>query len=169
MRRIIADGGMPRVVELDPPICTPGRVVVETEVSTVSTGTETAILNRSADPSAPDLEYPGEPPYQRPPIRRWMSHSPEPTAPLPAGLSLGYSLSGRVVEVGDDVPDIRVGDLVACAGSQDAHHAEIVSVSRSLVAPVPDGVQPDEAAFVTLGGVRSRPSDVPTANSESLS
>lgn len=126
---------------------------MRTRFSTVSAGTESSILARSAVPDAPDMEYPGEPPYRRPPIRRWMRDSPTPTPPLPGRFSLGYSLVGDVVEVGDDVTDLAVGDLVACAGSQDAHHAEMVSVNRSLTAPVPAGVAPADAAFVTLGGV----------------
>jgi threonine dehydrogenase-like Zn-dependent dehydrogenase len=153
MRRIVAEGGRPTLIDLDPPICTPGRVVVETIASTVSAGTEASILRRSADPAAPDVEYPGEPPYQRPNIRTWMRDTPLPTPPLRGRFSLGYSLAGRVVEVGTDVTDIAVGDLVACAGSQDAHHAEIVAVTRSLITRVPDGVTPETAAFVTPGGV----------------
>jgi threonine dehydrogenase-like Zn-dependent dehydrogenase len=153
MRRIVAELGHPTVIEVDAPQCTPGRVLVETLASTVSAGTETSILRRSADPTAPDSEYPGEPPYLRPNIRTWMRNSPEPTPPLPGRLSLGYSLAGRVVEVGSDVADLGVGDLVACAGSQDAHHAEVVAVTRSLTTRVPVGVTPETAAFVTPGCV----------------
>jgi threonine dehydrogenase-like Zn-dependent dehydrogenase len=149
----VAEAGQPSLIELDPPTCTPGRVLVETIVSTVSAGTESAVIARSAQPGAPDIEYPGEPPYRRQPIRRWMIDSPEPTPPLPGRYSLGYSLAGQVLEVGEDVPDVAVGDLVACAGSQDAHHAEVVAVSRSLLAPIPHGLEPSSAAFVTLGGV----------------
>jgi threonine dehydrogenase-like Zn-dependent dehydrogenase len=153
MRRIVAEDGQPKVIDFDPPECMPGKVLVKTQVSTVSAGTESAVIARSAENGAVDVEYPGKPPYERPAIRQWMAYSPEPTPPIPGRFSLGYSLAGRVIEVGSDVPDISVGDLVACAGSQDAHHAEIVAVSRSLVTPVPAGVQPRSAAFVTLGGV----------------
>jgi threonine dehydrogenase-like Zn-dependent dehydrogenase len=66
---------------------------------------------------------------------------------------LGYSLAGRVLEVGSDVPDIAVGDLVACAGSQDAHHADIVAVTRSLTCRLPEGLDTNDAAFVAPGGV----------------
>lgn len=153
MRRLVAENGQPTIIELDPPACGPGRVLVRTRFSTVSAGTESSILARSAVPDAPDTEYPGEPPYRRPPIRRWMRDSPDPTPPLPGRFSLGYSLVGDVIEVGADVTDIAAGDVVACAGSQDAHHAEVVSVSRSLTTPVPDGVSAEHAAFVTPGGV----------------
>ena len=49
--------------------------------------------------------------------------------------SLGYGLSGTVLEVAGDVRDIAPGDAVACAGSQCAFHAEQVAVPRSLAAP----------------------------------
>ena len=153
MRRIVAERGHPALVDLTPPECMPGRVLVETMYSTVSPGTEISILRRSADAAARDVEYPGEPPYQRPNIRRWMRDAPEPTPPLPGRFSLGYSLAGRVIEVGSDVPDLAVGDLVACAGSQDAHHAEIVAVTRSLTTPVPTNAPAEDAAFVTPGAV----------------
>jgi threonine dehydrogenase-like Zn-dependent dehydrogenase len=153
MRRIVAERGRPSVIHLDPPVCTPGRVLVRTMVSTVSAGTESAILARSAQPRALDVEYPGEPPYRRAEIRRWMRSSPEPTPPLPGQFSLGYSLVGEVTEVGSDVLDIDVGDVVACAGSQDAHHAEFVAVTRSLTTPVPRGIDAQAAAFVAPGGV----------------
>src|SRR6201988_2603925 len=35
---------------------------------------------------------------------------------------LGYSLCGEVVEVGEGIHDVAVGDLVACAGDEHALH-----------------------------------------------
>ena len=51
---------------------------------------------------------------------------------------IGYSLAGTVIAVGEGIDDLAVGDRVACAGAQSAHHAEIVCVPRNLAAPVPD-------------------------------
>jgi len=51
------------------------------------------------------------------------------------------------------VVDLRPGDLVAASGSQCAHHAEVVSVPRNLVARVPGDVELRDAALVTLGSV----------------
>ena len=162
MRRIVAENGRPTLIQIDAPACTPGRILVETMVSTVSAGTETAVIRRSAEPEAPDVEYPGEPPYVRPQIRRWMRNAPEPTPSLPGRFSLGYSLAGRVLEVGSDGPDIAVGDLVACAGSQDAHHADIVAVTRSLTCRLPEGLDTNDAAFVAAE-VRDRDRNMPLA------
>lgn len=66
---------------------------------------------------------------------------------------IGYSLTGRVLNVGDGIGDLRVGDRVACAGAQHAHHAEIVRVPRNLCVPVPEGVDDAAAATVTLGAI----------------
>lgn len=64
---------------------------------------------------------------------------------------LGYSAAGRVLAVATDVPGIAVGDLVACSGAGHANHAEVNFIPKHLLAPVPDGVSADQAAFGTLG------------------
>jgi predicted dehydrogenase/threonine dehydrogenase-like Zn-dependent dehydrogenase len=66
---------------------------------------------------------------------------------------LGYSLVGKVVGVGREINEVSVGDRVACAGLGHANHAEYVSVPRNLFVPVPDGVENEEAAYVTLGAI----------------
>lgn len=69
--------------------------------------------------------------------------------------ALGYSSAGTVVEVGEGVSDIAVGDRVACAGAGYAVHAEVACVPRLLIAKIPDGmpVSFEEAAFTTVGAV----------------
>lgn len=66
---------------------------------------------------------------------------------------IGYSASGFVIAVGEGVEDIAVGARVACAGSQAAHHAEIISVPRNLVVEVPKSVELKDASTVTLGAI----------------
>lgn len=68
-------------------------------------------------------------------------------------IALGYSSCGCILEVGPEVEGLRPGDLVACAGQDFASHAEIVAVPRTLVALVPEGVPPEQAAFATLGAI----------------
>ena len=65
----------------------------------------------------------------------------------------GYSASGIVVALGSDVRDIAIGDRVACAGAQYAHHAEYIRVARNLCALIPDGVDFESASTVTLGAI----------------
>ena len=66
---------------------------------------------------------------------------------------LGYSLCGVVERVGAGVDDVKVGDLVACAGNEHALHAELNWVPKNLYVPVPDGLAPRHAAFGTVGSI----------------
>lgn len=72
---------------------------------------------------------------------------------LDSDSAMGYSSAGVVIEVASDVAEFRVGDLVACAGGGYASHAEIVAVPKRLVAKIPSGVSPKEAAYSTLGAI----------------
>ena len=68
--------------------------------------------------------------------------------------ALGYSCAGTVVEVGEGVSDIRVGDRVACGGAGFAVHAEFACVPRMLVAVIASSaVDFESAAFTTVGAV----------------
>ncbi|GAA4406119.1 bi-domain-containing oxidoreductase [Nibrella viscosa] len=64
-------------------------------------------------------------------------------------LPLGYCNMGEVLAVGEGITDLAIGDRVASNGP----HAEVVSVPRSLVVRVPDGVSDDEAAFTVIGAI----------------
>jgi predicted dehydrogenase len=66
---------------------------------------------------------------------------------------LGYSLCGVVTEVGKGAEEFKVGQLVACAGNEQALHAEYNFVPVNLCAPVPDGVAPEHAAFATVAAI----------------
>jgi predicted dehydrogenase/threonine dehydrogenase-like Zn-dependent dehydrogenase len=66
---------------------------------------------------------------------------------------LGYSLSGFVVDVGDDVDEFHVGQRVAAAGAEFANHGEYNFVPRNLVVPIADDVALDQAAFGTIGAI----------------
>jgi len=72
---------------------------------------------------------------------------------LDTQLPLGYSSAGFVAAVANDVPGLRPGDRVACAGAGYASHAEVVFVPRNLVAKIPEGVALEDAAYATLGAI----------------
>ena len=67
--------------------------------------------------------------------------------------ALGYSCAGVVLEAGAKASGFRAGDRVACAGQNYASHAEIVYVPKNLCVHIPDGVEFEDAAFVTLGAI----------------
>ncbi len=153
MKRVYARGGVAIVRDVPEPEIRKGEVLIKTAYSAISVGTEMWLIEGSADPTFTNHEYPPDPPRwpkTRSPIGR---NYPLPRPPDPEAISLGYSLSGRVVDVHDQVTDLRAGDAVAASGSQCAHHAGVVAVPRSLVARVPAGLPLRDAALVTLGSV----------------
>ena len=51
------------------------------------------------------------------------------------------------------LPGHAAGERVACAGAGLANHAEINAVPKNLTVPIPDGVDDEDASFVTLGAI----------------
>ena len=73
---------------------------------------------------------------------------------------LGYSLAGKVIQVGEGVEGFKVGDMVACGGGELATHAEINWIPVNLCVKIPElqgqpGVllSPQEASFATVGSI----------------
>lgn len=64
-------------------------------------------------------------------------------------LPLGYCNVGRVVGVGENVSEFKIGDRVASNGS----HAEYVNIPKNLVTHIPDNVSDEEAAFTVVGAI----------------
>jgi threonine dehydrogenase-like Zn-dependent dehydrogenase len=154
MKRVFAVDGKPVVLEVPEPTLRRNEVLVAPIFSAISVGTETGII-RGSDPATPETDVFKAVGPPRPKLRsagvRWDGDRPRPEGP--GRHHLGYGLAGRVLAVDDSVTDISVGDLVACSGDQAAHHAERVAVPRNLLAKVPEGVRPEQAAFVTLGTI----------------
>jgi len=156
MKQVIFRKGNVIVEEVPAPKCGANNVLVETLYSLISSGTEMSSLTFSSQPlPLKVLKYPTK---LAKGLRLVKEHGifeayKIVTGMLEAGVTPGYSLCGRVIEIGKNITDIKVGDLVACAGANIASHAEIVNVPRNLVAKVPDGVKPEEAASTTLGAI----------------
>lgn len=65
---------------------------------------------------------------------------------------LGYSCSGEVIAVANDITEFAVGDFVACGGNT-ANHSEIVVVPKNLCVKINDKEQLKPAAFTTIGAI----------------
>jgi predicted dehydrogenase/threonine dehydrogenase-like Zn-dependent dehydrogenase len=65
---------------------------------------------------------------------------------------LGYSCVGEILEVGDDVSNFIVGDIVACGGLT-ASHSEVVSVPVNLCVKLAPGADLQQAVYNTLGSI----------------
>ena len=145
-----------RLAEVPAPALKRGGVLVRTEASVISSGTERHIMDFARK------NYLGKararPDLVRQVLQKAASDGIASTyqavmSRLDVESALGYSCSGRVIEVDSEVTDLRVGEAVACAGMGYASHAEINFVPRNLVARVPEALEPDQAAYATVGSI----------------
>ena len=144
------------LLEVPTPACRPGGVLVRTQFSLVSTGTEMMKIAESR------LSLLGKARARPDQVRKVVQSVAQQgllatyrkvNDRLDSYTPLGYSLCGEVVEVGAGVDELRVGQRVACAGNLYALHAEYNWVPRNLCVPVPDQVAGEHAAFTTVGAI----------------
>ena len=77
---------------------------------------------------------------------------PAPQMPFTPGMEG----AGEVVEVGDGVTDLKVGDRVAYAAAPPGAYAEVRNIEATKVVKVPEGVSDDTAAAMMLKGMTAR-------------
>ena len=128
------------VLDVPAPTCRPGGVLVRSLFSLISTGTEMMKVNEASMSmvgmarARPDqvrkvldqVQQQGVVTTYKKVMNKLDSYTP-----------LGYSLCGVVTEVGKGAEEFKVGQLVACAGNEQALHAEYNFVPVNLCAAVP--------------------------------
>ena len=157
MKQVCLTNAQISVMDVPPPTCAPGGILVRTSHSLISTGTEISTTGGGGGESL-IVKAIRNPHLVRKVFERMGTAGVRQTVDLvrsrvQSSLALGYSSAGEVVEVGSDVTEFRVGDRVACAGAGYANHAEYNFVPLNLAAKVPDGVPLADAAFATLGAI----------------
>jgi predicted dehydrogenase len=144
------------VLDAPAPVCRPGGVLVRSLFSLISAGTELMKVSEASMSmvgmarARPDqvrkvvdqVQQQGLVTTYKKVLNKLDSYTP-----------LGYSLCGVVTEVGRGAEEFRVGQLVACAGNDQALHAEYNWVPVNLCAAVPPGVLPEHAAFATVASI----------------
>ena len=144
------------VLDVPAPVWRPGGVLVRSLFSLISTGTEMMKVNEASMSmvgmarARPDqvrkvldqVQQQGLATTYKKVMNKLDSYTP-----------LGYSLCGVVTEVGNGAEEFKVGQLVACAGNEQALHAEYNWVPVNLCAAVPQGVLPEHAAFATVASI----------------
>jgi predicted dehydrogenase/threonine dehydrogenase-like Zn-dependent dehydrogenase len=144
------------VVEVPAPGVEPGSVLVQTSVSLVSVGTERMAMSLAKKSLLGKAR--ARPDLVRKVLERVSRDGLVATGrsvidKLDQAIPLGYSCVGHVIAVGEGISELSVGDRVACAGAKVANHAEVNLVQRNLCVRVPDGVEDESAAFVTVGAI----------------
>ncbi len=114
-----------REVELPPPA--PNQILVATEVSAVSAGTELAVYTGThqwlKDPNLPDWKFPFRP---------------------------GYSAAGSVVAVGSEVRGWQPGDRVSYPGNHASHELLTFGHERGRLWKMPPGLDAEKAAWACI-------------------
>jgi predicted dehydrogenase/threonine dehydrogenase-like Zn-dependent dehydrogenase len=156
VKQLLVRSGNVFLQEVPAPTVGPRNVLVRVKSSCISVGTEMAGIKMSGLPlyrRALKQPHHVKKALQLMKDQGFARVYKQIKGKLDAGLPTGYSASGEVIEVGSEVTGIKVGDRVACAGAGIANHAEVVDVPVNLTVPVPDGLDYEAAATVTLGAI----------------
>ncbi|MEQ8451253.1 MAG: bi-domain-containing oxidoreductase [Nitratireductor sp.] len=156
MKQLLVRSGNVFLQEVPAPTVGPRNVLVRVKSSCISVGTEMAGIKMSGLPlyrRALKQPHHVKKALQLMKDQGFARVYKQIKGKLDAGLPTGYSAAGEVIEVGSEVTGIKVGDRVACAGAGIANHAEVVDVPVNLTVPVPDGLDYEAAATVTLGAI----------------
>lgn len=156
MKQVLVGKGQARVREVPDTMIEPGTVLVRVARSCISVGTEMSGVSSSGVPLWKKAL--AQPAKIKQVIDMVAAQGLSRTLDFVKGtvgaeVPIGYSATGTVIAVGDGVLDLSVGQRVACAGAQCANHAELIRVPRNLCVAVPDTVDWDGAATVTLGAI----------------
>lgn len=144
--------GVVSVVSVPDPVVMPGCLLIRTECSLISAGTERMLVGFGRGSLLKKVR--SQPDKVRQVLAKVKTDGLVPTLKAVRGkladpTPLGYSQVGVVVDIGAGVEGFRVGDRVANNGP----HAEMVCVPANLCARVPEGVEPEAAAFTVVGSI----------------
>lgn len=144
--------GAVELVETPAPACRAGHLLIATQRSLISAGTERMLVEfGQANLLAKARSQPDK---VRQVLDKMRTDGLLPTLEavftrLDQPLPLGYCNAGVVLAVGEGVSGFAVGDRIVSNGP----HAEIVCVPQNLCAPIPTGVDDDAAAFTVLAAI----------------
>jgi len=158
MKQLLQNIRSGETIVSDVPIPTPkdGTALVRTAASLVSAGTERMLVEFAEKSlvgkarSRPDLVSQVVDKARREGI---ITTAEAAFNRLDQPIPLGYSSAGTIIEIGAGMKGYRVGERVACAGGGYAVHAEYNIIPQNLLAPLPDNVDFESAAFTTLGAI----------------
>lgn len=157
MKQLIqsASTGELTLLEVPAPDTPRGGILVRTQASLVSAGTERSMVAFAEKSllqkarSRPDLVQQTIEKARRDGI---LDTIDTVRNRLEQPMALGYSAAGTVLEAGPE-SGFRAGDRVACAGAGIASHAQIIAVPRNLALRLPDEVSFEDGAFCTVGAI----------------
>lgn len=146
--------GTMELLEVPFPALPPGNLLIKTHYSLISPGTE---INKVANARKSNIGKAKAKPEQFKQVIESaktdgiLATYHKVMNKLDAPSPLGYSCSGEVIAIGDNINEFKIGDLVSCGGY--AFHSEINSVPKNLCVKIPEKVNTKHGAFTTIGAV----------------
>ena len=153
MKQLVVEKNNPEPIlwETSIPKPGPGEILIQNYYSVVSTGTEISTIesaNKSVSEkmqNSSNIEK-GLELLENEGVRAvWNAVFPKNILPI----QLGYSSCGKIIEIGKDVKNFHIGDMVVSNGS----HAEFVVVNQNLCSRIPSETNEKEAAYTVLGSI----------------
>ena len=147
--------GQIQILQVPRPRVDTKQILVQNHFSCISAGTESSTVRAARKSYVGKIKE--RPAQARMVVEKLMNQGPWQTyldvmKKLDAHSTLGYSSAGRVLEVGNDIRDVKVGDYVACGGSS-ACHAEWVVVPQNLFVKLNSDADLQQASYNTIGAI----------------
>ena len=155
MKQVVMHRGQIEVLERQLPTVDEKSILVRTAFSLISSGTERSAVQRGKRSIFSKVV--SNPRKLKQAFQRLHDAGLKSLAGTAASngrvTELGYSCAGVVEKVGEAVIGFKEGDIVACAGTGRANHAEMVSIPANLAVKVPAGCPVKYAATVAAGAI----------------
>ncbi|MCE9786734.1 bi-domain-containing oxidoreductase [Shewanella chilikensis] len=154
MKQILQDmaAGGSAIVEAPAPQASKNHVVINTTTTLISAGTERMLVDFG---KASMLEKARQQPdkvkmvLEKVQTDGLMTTVDAVKSKLAQPLPLGYCNVGIIDSVGKGIDNLKEGDRVVSNGP----HADVVRVSKNLVAKIPDNVSDEEASFTVVASI----------------
>ncbi len=155
MKQMLAKNNKIELVEVPVPKRKKGRVLIKVMYSAISPGTESVAVKSTSNvlKKVTSSTVNAQKAFHYLKEKGFYNTYLEYKKRTSSYTELGYSIAGIVVETGEEIENIKVGDYVAAAGAGEANHAEYVSVSKNLIVKISDSKFIKEASTVTLGAI----------------
>lgn len=154
MQQILQDmaKGESSIVEAPAPRVTKNHVVINTATSLISAGTERMLVDFGKANFINKAR--SQPEKVKMVLEKVQTDGLLTTidavkSKLAQPLPLGYCNVGIVKDIGRGVEHFKIGDRVVSNGP----HADVVRVSKNLIAKIPDNVSDEEAAFTVVASI----------------
>jgi polar amino acid transport system substrate-binding protein len=144
-----------KIIEAPIPKIKDGEILVKCHYSIISTGTESSTLKTARKGYIGKAKE--RPQQAKMVIDTLKSQGPVQTyravmKKLDAYSTLGYSCSGKIMEIGNNAGHFKIGDWVACGGNT-AFHSEYIAVPKNLCVKIGSKIDLKQAAYNTLGAI----------------